>query len=167
MDQQTTTKQYNIAFVEACWHFDIVDQCRRGFVEELTRQGWSENNCQIYHVPGSFDIPLMVKKLAQSGRFEAVVAAGLIVDGGIYRHDFVSSAVIDGLMQVQLETGVPVISAVLTPHHFQEHKAHLKFFADHFVTKGIEAADACLKILENVRPFSTTRNIDLLATQSA
>ena len=47
------------------------------------------------------------------------------------------------------ETGVPVISAVLTPHQFQETKSHEKFFGEHFVTKGEEAADACLKIIAN------------------
>ena len=92
---------------------------------------------------------MLAKKLALTGRYGAVVAAGLIVDGGIYRHDFVASTVIDALMQVQLETGTPVISAVLTPHQFQEHDPHLAFFADHFVTKGHEAADACLKIIGN------------------
>ena len=55
---------------------------------------------------------------------------------------------IDALMQVQLETGVPVVSAVLTPHQFQEHPPHLRFFAEHFVVKGAEAAKACLQIVE-------------------
>ena len=64
--------------------------------------------------------------------------------GGIYRHDFVAHAVIDGLMRVQLDTGVPVISAVLTPHHFHEHAEHRRYFSEHFVVKGGEAARACL-----------------------
>jgi 6,7-dimethyl-8-ribityllumazine synthase len=72
----------------------------------------------------------------------------LVVDGGIYRHEFVAEAVITGLMQVQLETGVPVISAVLTPHHFHEHETHRKFFFDHLETKGAEAARACAHTVE-------------------
>lgn len=64
---------------------------------------------------GAFEIPLHTRRLAESGSYDAIVAAGLVVDGGIYRHEFVAEAVIGGLMQVQLETGVPVISAVLTP----------------------------------------------------
>jgi 6,7-dimethyl-8-ribityllumazine synthase len=78
----------------------------------------------------------------ESGRYSAVVAAGLVVDGGIYRHEFVAEAVIGGLMRVQLDTGVPVISAVLTPHHFHEHQTHQAFFSEHFVVKGVEAARA-------------------------
>ena len=63
-----------------------------------------------------------------------------VVDGGIYRHEFVADAVIGGLMRVQLDTGVPVISAVLTPHHFHEHETHRAFFFEHLETKGAEAA---------------------------
>ena len=70
-----------------------------------------------------------------------------MVDGGIYRHDFVASTVLDGMMRVSLDTGVPVLSAVLTPHHFQESEAHIRFFADHFVIKGKEAASAARSLL--------------------
>ena len=77
------------------------------------------------------------------GRYAAVVAACLVVDGGIYRHEFVASAVIDGLMRVQLDSEVPVISAVLTPHEFHDHAEHREFFRKHFVVKGQEAARAC------------------------
>jgi 6,7-dimethyl-8-ribityllumazine synthase len=97
----------------------------------------------LFEVTGAFEIPLHAKRLAESGRYRAVVAAGLVVDGGIYRHDFVAEAVIDGLMRVQLDTGVPVFSAVLTPHHFHEHAEHQHFFAEHFEVKGREVAVAC------------------------
>ncbi len=70
------------------------------------------------------------------------------MDGGIYRHDFVAGTVLDGLMRVQLDTNVPVLSAVLTPHNFQESEAHIRFFEDHFVIKGQEAARAASQILQ-------------------
>ena len=97
----------------------------------------------LFEVTGAFEIPLHAKRLAESGRYRAVVASGLVVDGGIYRHEFVAEAVIDGLMRVQLDTGVPVFSAVLTPHHFHEHADHERFFHDHFQVKGREVAKAC------------------------
>ena len=74
-----------------------------------------------------------------------------MVDGGIYRHDFVANAVINGLMSVQLETGVPVFSAVLTPLHFHEHEEHRRFFTEHFLVKGKEAAQACLQTLASLQ----------------
>ena len=70
-----------------------------------------------------------------------------MVDGGIYRHEFVAGAVIDGLMRVQLDTGVPVLSVVLTPKDFHEHDTHRDFFRQHFVSKGAEAARACQQTL--------------------
>jgi 6,7-dimethyl-8-ribityllumazine synthase len=74
----------------------------------------------------------------------------LIVDGGIYRHEFVASAVLDALMQIQLDCEVPVLSAVLTPQRFHEHDEHQDFFRDHFLVKGAEVADACLGVLASL-----------------
>ncbi len=82
-----------------------------------------------------------------SGKYAAVVASAFVVDGGIYRHDFVAATVLEGLMRVQLDTGVPVFSTVLTPHQYQEHEPHQDFFANHFITKGKEAAIACDEVL--------------------
>jgi len=107
-----------IAFIQASWHKDIVDQCRIAFVEEMATHGYSADVIDFFEVAGAFEIPLHAKMLARSGRYAAIVGTGLVVDGGVYRHEFVSQAVISGLWQVQLETEVPVISAVLTPHHF-------------------------------------------------
>ncbi len=146
MDQMTQTPKTKIALIQASWHFDIVDKCRQGLLDELGRNGWPAGQVEIFKVPGAFDIPLLAKRLAKTGTYQAVVASGFVVDGGIYRHDFVASSVIDALMQVQLETDVPVISAVLTPHQFQETGPHTSFFQEHFVTKGKEAAEAVMMI---------------------
>jgi 6,7-dimethyl-8-ribityllumazine synthase len=139
-----------IAFIQSCWHRDIVDQSRDAFLKHIKTLGYARKQVDCYEVPGAFEIPLHAKLLAESGRYAAVVAAGFVVDGGIYRHEFVSSAVVDALMSVQLETRVPVISAVLTPQHFHDHEEHRRFFFDHFKVKGVEAAEACAKTIEGV-----------------
>jgi len=131
------------AFVKARWHADIVDRAYDGFTELILPA-----QVDVYDVPGAFEMPLMAQTLAQSGRYGAIACAALVVDGGIYRHDFVAAAVVDGLMQVGLKTGVPVLSVSLTPHHFQETEHHKTIYADHFVTKGREAAQAALGILD-------------------
>ena len=97
---------------------------------------------------------------AIAGEVSAVDAAGLIVDGGIYRHDFVARTVLDALMQVQLETEIPILSVVLTPHHFHEHEVHSRFFHEHFKVKGAEAAAACVKTLHNLARLAPTRVTD-------
>jgi 6,7-dimethyl-8-ribityllumazine synthase len=132
-----------VAFVQADWHRDIVDQCRLAFTAEMARLGHAESAIDYFEVPGAFEIPLHARLLAESGRYAAIVGAGLVVDGGIYRHEFVAQAVISGLMDVQLMTGVPVLSAVLTPHHFHAGEEHQQFYFSHFLVKGAEVARAC------------------------
>jgi 6,7-dimethyl-8-ribityllumazine synthase len=139
-----------IAFVQACWHKEIVDRCRVSFTAEIAKQGFGDGDIDYFEVPGSLEIPLHALLLAESGRYAAIVAAGFVVNGGIYRHEFVADAVISGLMRVQLDTRVPVISAVLTPQNFHEHDEHKTFFYDHFVVKGAEAAAACAATIDKI-----------------
>jgi len=134
------------AFVKARWHADIVDCAYDGFTELIL-----PTQVDAYDVPGAFEMPLMAQTLAETGRYDAVICAALVVDGGIYRHDFVAATVVDGLMQAGLKTGVPILSVSLTPHHFQETEHHKRIYADHFVTKGREAAQAALGILDTRR----------------
>jgi 6,7-dimethyl-8-ribityllumazine synthase len=143
-----------IAFVQSSWHKDIVDQCRIAFVDEMAKHAYTEDAIDFFEVAGAFEIPLHARLLAKSGRYAAVVASGLVVDGGVYRHEFVAQAVISGLMQVQLETEVPVISAVLTPHHFHSHDEHLGFFHQHFLVKGREAAHACADTIQRLQQLA-------------
>jgi 6,7-dimethyl-8-ribityllumazine synthase len=149
-------RKARIAFVQSCWHKDLVDQIKQGFSGEMAELGTSAANLDFFEVTGAFEIPLHARRLAETGTYGAVVAAGLVVDGGIYRHEFVAEAVIGGLMQVQLETGVPVISAVLTPHHFHEHETHRSFFFEHLETKGTEAARACAHTVEALERLSVS-----------
>ena len=140
-----------IAFVQAQWHADIVHQARDAFLAELERQGVPADTIDVFDVPGAFEIPLHAKRLAQSGRYAAIGGCALVVDGGIYRHEFVATTVVNALMNLQLETSVPILSAVLTPHHFHEHAEHRKYFHRHFAVKGTEAADACVRTIEGLR----------------
>jgi len=146
------TAQPRIAYVQAAWHTDITDRCKAAFVAALGERGYDASGIDFFRAPGSLEIPLMAKKLAKTGRYAAICASGLVVDGGIYRHEFVAQAVLHGIMQTSLETEVPVLSAVLTPHHFHEHAEHQDFFRTHMETKGRELATACLAIIEDLVP---------------
>ena len=139
-----------IAFIQSCWHKDLVDQCREAFLDESASLGHETAQIDVFEVPGAFEIPLQAKLLGRSGRYGAIVAAALVVDGGIYRHEFVAQAVITGLMQVQLDIEIPVISAVLTPQNFHEHEVHQRFFREHLREKGAEAARACLRTMASI-----------------
>ena len=69
------------AFVKAHWHADIVDRALDGFLEFIPTE-----QVDVIDVPGAFEMPLAAKRLAQSGKYAAIVCAAFVVDGGIYRH---------------------------------------------------------------------------------
>lgn len=146
-----------IAYVQASWHTDITDHCKTAFIAEVTRHGYRPDDLEFFSAPGSLEIPLMAKKLAKTGRYAAVCASGFVVDGGIYRHEFVAQAVLQGIVQTSLDTEVPVLSAVLTPHHFHDHAVHAEFFKEHMRTKGKELAEACVSIVEKLSALEARR----------
>ena len=129
------------AFIKANWHAEIVDQALAGFCELIPRE-----QVDVFDVPGAFEMPLLARDLARTGQYAAVAAAAFVVDGGIYRHDFVAQAVVDGLMRAGMDSDVPVLSVSLTPHQYQETEHHTAIFKAHFVEKGREAAQAALMI---------------------
>ena len=137
-----------IAFIQSSWHKDIVDRCREGFSNKFAELDIAMD-VEYFAVPGAFELPLKCKQLLATGDYAMVIAAGFVVDGGIYRHEFVAQSVISGLMQVQLELGLPVLSVVLTPKEFQENKEEDQtFFLEHMVIKGREAADVAASLLQ-------------------
>lgn len=149
----TTTTTRRVAIVAARWHAEIVDRA-----VETARQGLSARGVEaidVLEVPGAFEIPLHARRLALTGRYDAVAACALVVDGGIYRHDFVAGSVVDALMRVQLDTDVPVFSAVLTPHHFHEHEEHVAYFSRHFAIKGEELARAVVSTLDGLETMAS------------
>jgi len=134
------------AFIKANWHSEIVDKSLEGFSSVIP-----VNQIDIFDVPGAFEMPLLADDLAASGEYKAIAAAAFVVDGGIYRHEFVAQAVVEGLMRVSLDRKVPVLSVSLTPHTYQETDHHTAIFKRHFVEKGKEAARAALRIVETRR----------------
>lgn len=147
-------RDLRFAFIEASWHADIVHQARDAFFSAMAEAGIGSDQIEVFDVAGAFEIPLHAQALARSGRFAAIIGSALVADDGIYRHDIVSTTVVRALMQIQLETGVPVISAVLTPHHFHEHAEHRKYFLKNFAVKGSEAAAACLQTVAGLRALA-------------
>ncbi|MCB4457794.1 6,7-dimethyl-8-ribityllumazine synthase [Leisingera sp. McT4-56] len=129
------------AFIKAQWHADIVDRALEGFLQLIPAE-----QVDVFDVPGAFEMPLLAQELAKTGKYAAVACAAFVVDGGIYRHDFVAQAVVDGLMRAGMDTGVPVLSVSLTPHQYQETEHHNAIYRAHFVEKGREAANAALMI---------------------
>src|SRR5712692_7823390 len=82
------TKPQRVAFVQSAWHREVIEQCRLAFLSEIEERGIERARIDLFEVPGSFEIPLHAQLLAKTRRYTAIVAPGLVVDGGIYRHEF-------------------------------------------------------------------------------
>lgn len=136
-----------VALIRARWHSEIVDMAVTAFLD--TWKGLENSGpVDVMDVPGALEIPLHAQLIATTKRYKAIVCCAFVVNGGIYRHDFVAGTVLDSIMRVQLAADIPVLSAILTPHHFQESEVQINFFKDHFVLKGSELAIACRSIID-------------------
>jgi len=103
-----------VALVVSRFNDFITRQLLTGAEDCLERHGCGEQNRTIVRVPGSWEIPQATKKLAQSGKFDAVVALGALIRGDTPHFDMLAAEVSKGLAQVGLEAGIPVIFGVLT-----------------------------------------------------
>jgi 6,7-dimethyl-8-ribityllumazine synthase len=100
-----------IALIAASWHDQVMDGLIAGALRAADQMGAV---VQVWRVPGSFELPLIAQQAALSGKFEAVVALGVIIRGGTPHFEYVSSAATDGLNRVALDTKVPVGFGLLT-----------------------------------------------------
>src|SRR5216683_936155 len=94
-------KPQRVAFVQSAWHREVVQECRLAFLEEIEARHIARAQIDLFEVPGSFEIPLHAQLLAKTRRYTAIVAAGLVVDGGIYRHEFVADTCANTLLSLE------------------------------------------------------------------
>ena len=91
-----------------------------GAIDELKRHGVEDSNIDIVWCPGAFEIPLVAKKCAKSGKYSAVITLGAVIKGSTSHYDYVCAEVSKGVASVSLETGVPVIFGVLTTENIEQ-----------------------------------------------
>ncbi len=143
-------KPHRVAFIQSSHHREIVEACRLAFLDEVATHGIPHNHVGHFEVPGAYEIPLHAQLLAKTGRFTAIVATALVVDSGLYRHASIASTVVNALMQVQLQTEIPIFSAVLTPQQAHDNTEQLETLRRHFALRGAEVAQACLRTLSSI-----------------
>jgi len=96
------------------WNSFVVEHLLEGAVDTLKRHGAKDEELEIIRVPGAFEIPLTAKKLAESGKYDAIVALGAVIRGGTPHFEFVAGECTKGLSNVSMEFGIPVAFGVLT-----------------------------------------------------
>ena len=109
-----------VAIVCARFNEFIVSKLLSGCLDALRRHGAREEDIAVAWVPGAFEIPLAASKLAESGRFDAVIALGAVIRGATRHYDYVCSEVAKGVAAAGLQSGVPVLFGVLTPDTIEQ-----------------------------------------------
>jgi len=108
------------ALVVARFNDFITDRLLGGALDALSRSGASPEDLSVYKVPGSWEIPLVAKKLAQSGKFDAVVCLGAVIRGATPHFDYVAAEASKGIAQASLETGVVISFGVITADNLEQ-----------------------------------------------
>ncbi|MFW6005552.1 MAG: 6,7-dimethyl-8-ribityllumazine synthase [Desulfonatronovibrionaceae bacterium] len=134
-----------VALVASRFNDFIVDRLVGGAVDYLIRHGISQQDLTLYKIPGAFEMPVVVKKLAHTGRYSGIVCLGAVIRGATPHFDYVASEATKGIAQVSLESGVPVGFGLLTTDTLEQAVERAGSKAGN---KGVEAAAA---MLETVR----------------
>lgn len=109
-----------VAIVASRFNEIIVNKLLGGAEDGLVRHGVDSDNITAVWVPGAFEIPLAAKKLAESGKFDAVIAVGAVIRGSTSHYDYVCNEVSKGIAQVSMKTGIPVLFGVLTTDNIEQ-----------------------------------------------
>jgi 6,7-dimethyl-8-ribityllumazine synthase len=129
-----------VGVAQARFNEDIGEGLRSGCLAELARLGVAASTTsRITTVPGALELPLTLQAMAQSGRFDALVALGAVIRGETYHFEVVSNESARGITDVQLNTGIPIANAVLTTENDDQALVRM-------VQKGAEAAQAAIEM---------------------
>jgi 6,7-dimethyl-8-ribityllumazine synthase len=150
-DSAPSSSPWRVALCVARFYAELAERLERGAREELSEAGISEVSC--YDVPGAFELPLIAKLAAESGRFDAVVCLGAVIRGETDHYDYVCSAASDGILRVGLDTGVPCGFGVLTVDTMEQALARVAGGEKRDTGRhAVEAVLACLVARDALQP---------------
>ncbi len=132
-------RSLRVGVVQSRFNEDIGEGLRSGCLAELARLGVADGDVTFATVPGALELPLALQTMAQSGRFDALVALGAVIRGETYHFEIVSNESARGITDVQLNTGIPIANAVLTTENDDQALVRM-------VQKGAEAAQAAIEM---------------------
>ena len=123
----------------------VTEQLLAGARERLLAEGIGEDSVSVNHVPGAWDLPQAARRMADSGRYDAIIAIGCVIRGETAHFDYVAGNASDGLGQVALSAGIPVVFGVLTTDNAQQAMARADTAG---ANRGCEFAEAALMLLD-------------------
>ena len=138
-----TTNNEKFCIIISRFNEFIGSKLLSGAIDELVRHGIKEETIDVIWTPGAFEIPVIAKKVAKSGKYNAIITLGAVIKGSTGHYDFVASEVSKGIAQVSLETSIPVIFGVLTTDNLEQ---AIERAGTKAVNKGSEAAKTAIEM---------------------
>ena len=145
IEGQLSAAGLRLAIVAARFNSFIVQHLVEGAIDAVVRHGGNKNDLTLVHVPGSFELPLTCKKLAESGKFDAVIALGAIIRGSTSHYDLVCAEAAKGIANAALSTSVPVSFGVITTDSIEQAIERAGTKAGN---KGVDAAMAAIEMAQ-------------------
>ena len=117
---RSSAADHRFAIVVSRWNEELTESLKNGAKRALLESGAPEDSFEVFFVPGAFELPLAAQKAAETGRFDAVIALGVVIRGDTPHFDFVAGQASAGIMQASLSTGVPVMFGVVTTNTIEQ-----------------------------------------------
>jgi 6,7-dimethyl-8-ribityllumazine synthase len=152
-------RDLRFGIIIARFNYAIGQNLLEGAKDTLRRHSVAESNIDIAYVPGAFEIPMVAKKMAESGRYAAVIGLGVVIKGATPHFDYVAGNVASGLAQTSLQTGVPCIFGVLTTNTIEQAVERAGTKAGN---KGCDAAASALEMANLLRSIDPVANKQLI-----
>ncbi len=135
---------FRFALVASRWNDFLTARLTEGALDALERLGAAEKSVELYKVPGSFEIPLLARKVAGTGQFDAVICLGTIIRGQTPHFEYIAAEVTKGIAQVGMETGIPVVYGIVTADTLEQAIDRAGVKAGN---KGFEAAMSAVELV--------------------
>ena len=135
---------FRFAIIASRWNDFITARLVEGALDALERLGATEDSVEIFKVPGSFEIPLTAQKVAETGKFDAVICLGAVIRGATAHFDYVAGEAAKGIANVSMKTGVPVLFGVITTDTLEQAIDRAGAKAGN---KGFEAAMTAIELV--------------------
>lgn len=136
------------ALLVSRWNSFVVEHLKEGAIDTLRRQGVKDEDMEIVYAPGAFEFPLAAQKLADTKKYDAIIALGAVIRGGTPHFDYVAGECTKGLAQVGLNAGIPITFGVLTVDTIEQ---AIERSGTKAGNKGAEAAHTALEMVSLIK----------------
>ncbi len=141
-------KGFRFGIIVGRFNTFITERLTEGALDALQRHGAKDQDIEVARVPGSFEIPLLAKKMAASGKYDAIICLGALIRGGTIHFDILSSEVTKGIANVMLETGLPITFGIITTDTIEQ---AIERAGTKMGNKGWQAAESAIELVSLIK----------------